>query len=109
MVKVTSLKESAFHHGYVPAQLSSAPATYNANSLLALNRIISGVPQGLILGPLFSLIFINNLPNSNFMKTIIFANDRVLVQGDNNLGLLQNSVNREMTNVMVGCLQTNSH
>jgi len=43
------------------------------------------------------------------MKTMLFANDRVLVQADNDLGKLQNSVNREMTKVMVGCLQTNSH
>jgi len=33
------------------------------------------------------------------MKTILFADDTVLVQNDNNLGKLRNSVNREMTNV----------
>jgi len=34
------------------------------------------------------------------MKTILFAHDTVLVRIDNNLGKLQNSVNREMTKVM---------
>ena len=34
------------------------------------------------------------------MKTILFADDTVLVQSDNNLGKLQNSVNHEMTKVM---------
>jgi len=34
------------------------------------------------------------------MKTILFADDTVLVQSDNNLGELQNSVNREITKVM---------
>jgi len=34
------------------------------------------------------------------MKTILFADDTVLVQGNSNQGKLQNSVNREMTKVM---------
>ena len=34
------------------------------------------------------------------MKSILFADDTVLVQSDNNLGKLQNSVNPEMTKVM---------
>ena len=34
------------------------------------------------------------------MKSILFADDTVLVQSDKNLGKLQNSVNHEMTKVM---------
>jgi len=34
------------------------------------------------------------------MKSILFADDTVLVQSDNNLGKLQNSLNCEMTKVM---------
>ena len=34
------------------------------------------------------------------MKSILFADDIVLVQSDNNLGKLQNSVNHEMKKVM---------
>jgi len=34
------------------------------------------------------------------MKSILFADDTVLIQSDNNLGKLQNSVNHEMTKVM---------
>jgi len=34
------------------------------------------------------------------MKSILFADDIVLVQSDNNLGILQNSVNHEMTKVI---------
>jgi len=49
---------------------------------------------------LFFLIFINDLPNSNRVKTILFADGTVLVQRKNNLGKPQNSVNREMTKVM---------
>jgi len=45
-------------------------------------------------------MFINDLPKSNVMKTILFAVDTVLVQSDNNLGKLQILVDREMINVM---------
>jgi len=41
----------------------------------------------------------NHLPKSNSMKTILFADDTVLVQSNNNLGKLQNSVIHEMTEV----------
>ena len=34
------------------------------------------------------------------MKSILFADDTVLVQSDNNLGKLQNSVNHEMTKIV---------
>ena len=34
------------------------------------------------------------------MKSTLFADDTVLVQSDNNLGKLQNSVNHEITKVM---------
>jgi len=34
------------------------------------------------------------------MKIILFSDDTALVQSDNNLGKLQNSVNGEMTKVM---------
>ena len=57
-------------------------------------------PLGLNSSPIAFLIFINDFPKSNSMKSILFANDTVLVQSDNNLGKLQNSVDHEMTKVM---------
>ena len=58
------------------------------------------VPPGINFRPIVFLIFINDLPKSNSIKNILFADDTVLVQSDNNLGKLQNSVNHEMTKVM---------
>jgi len=45
-------------------------------------------------------MFINDLPNLKSMKTVLFADGTVLVQSENNLEKLQNSINREMTEVM---------
>jgi len=41
------------------------------NTKSSLKSIISGVSQGSFLSPMFFLIFINDLPNSSRMKTIL--------------------------------------
>jgi len=84
----------------IQSHLSNKKSTFKGEQQSSIKLIIAGVPQGSILGSLFFLLFINDLPNSNLMKIILFLDDTVLVQSDNNLEKLQNFVNCEMTKVI---------
>ena len=59
------------------------------------DTVSSGVPQGSVLGPLFFLLYINDLPKATNLKTWLFADDAVLVAEANNLKTLENFMNAE--------------
>ncbi len=62
-------------------------------------NVLCGVPQGSILGPLFFLLYINDLPSSTSFKVKLFADDACLIKSNEDEKALQVEVNNELSKV----------
>ena len=60
-------------------------------------EVLSGVPQGTVLGPQLFLVFINDLPDCVQSKIMLFADDCILyrrMKNQNDCNILQDDINR---------------
>ena len=70
------------------------------NGKTELLEIICGIPQGLILGPLLFIIFINNLSQvSDILQPIMFADDTNLFCSSNDIKTLFLNTNLELKKI----------
>ena len=61
--------------------------------------ISCGVPQGSILGPLFFILYVNDLNNASLLDAILFADDTNLFISHNDPGYLNDTLNSELNNL----------
>ena len=71
----------------------------NTNDIKYLLKIDCGVPQGSILGPLLSLIYVNDFYLASKFKNVMFADDTNLFILDENIGELFQQMNNELKSV----------
>lgn len=87
---------------WVESYLQERKQIVQFNNSLSNNvcAIRHGVPQGSVLGPLFFLIYINDLPNClESAEPIMFADDTKLFLSDKNLNNLIIRANKDLDNI----------
>ena len=86
--------------GFLHTLLDRIQTTQIGSGISNKDQMLTGVPQGSILGPLLFLIYENNIyKSSNKLTFYLFADNTNLLYADKNLKSLENIVNIELSKI----------
>ena len=66
-------------------------------------EVCQGVPQGSILGPLFYILYANDIPNHVKCKLALYADDTVLYTSSLDPAIIQSELQRDLDNLACWC------
>ena len=69
--------------------------------------IICGVPQGSILGPLLSLLYVNDMVQAVNCNLLLYADDTGLIFQHQDINIIEHQLNRHFLNICDWFVETN--
>ena len=83
---------------WLKSYLSKRKFKVNLNrTFLEPGKLISGVPQGSILGPLLFLIYINDMPRAVKCELLLYADDTCLISQHNDIKKIEIELNKNFS------------
>ena len=89
---------------YLDGRYKKVIISYNNGTESTWEKIKQGVPQGSILGPIFSLIYINDLPELAPIgtKILLYADDTSIIVTNPNLENYENKLTKYLGILIIG-------
>jgi len=86
---------------YISESTNKKNSSSNNTTFSECGKIKHGVPQGSILGPLFFLIYINDLPNitADLLKPVVFADDTSIIITNPSPSKFKEDINNIIDNI----------
>ena len=92
------IRGNALH--LIQSYLENRAQFVQINNHVSMNKtIMSGVPQGSVLGPTLFLVYVNDIQNVTNFEVRLFADDTLLYLSDKDSQTLEKNVNAELSKV----------